>query len=106
MDHRLESGLGVEIRLDLRIKQDRGPRIYEIEGFDDVLLLASRIGWDTRNVFEIHLDFYERERSLEEVQMDFFERERSLEWLVIPAFLLMDAVIAAQDLPNRARGTR
>ena len=82
----------MEIRLDLRIKQDRGPRIYEIEGFDDVLLLASRIGWDTRNVFEIHLDF--------------FERERSLEWLVIPAFLLMDAVIAAQDIPNRAHGTR
>jgi hypothetical protein len=92
MDHRLESGLGVEIRLDLRIKQDRGPRIYEIEDFDGVLLLTGGIRWDAGNVFEIHLDF--------------FERERPFEWLTFPLFLLADAVIAAQDFPNRARGTR
>ena len=48
----------MEIRLDLRIKQDRGPRIYEIEDFDDVLLLTGGIRWDAGNVFEIHLDFF------------------------------------------------
>jgi len=57
-----------------------------------VLLLACGICGDAGNVFEIHLDF--------------FERERPFEGLPFPLFLLADAVIAAQDLPNRTRGTR
>jgi hypothetical protein len=91
MDDRLQSGLGVKIRLDLGIQQDRGSRIHKVEDFYDMLLLACGIGGDAGNVFEIHLDF--------------FERERPFEWLTFPLFLLADAVISAQDLPNRARGT-
>ncbi len=92
MDHCLESSLSVKIRLDLGIEQDRGSRIHKVEDFDDMLLLACGIGGDAGNVFEIHLDF--------------FERERPFERFMFPLFLLADAVISAQDLPNRARGTR
>ncbi len=86
------AGCRVKIRLDLGIQQDRGSRIHKVEDFDDMLLLPCGMGGDCGSVFEIHLDF--------------FERERPVQWLTFALFLLADAVIAAQDLPNRARGTR
>src|SRR5512142_62207 len=62
MDDRFQCGLGVKIRLDLGLQQDRGPRVHKVEDFDDMLLLAGGVGGDARNIFEIHLDFFERER--------------------------------------------
>jgi hypothetical protein len=91
-DDGLQSRLGMKIWLHLRIKQDGCPRIHKMESFDDVLLFANRVRKDAGNILEIHLDF--------------------LEWLPsfwrllrFPTFLLVDASISPQDLPNGARRT-
>src|ERR1700730_11888487 len=47
------------------IEQDGGSRINDVEGLDDVLLLAIRIGWDTADIFEIDLPTGHGSRALQ-----------------------------------------
>ena len=65
MDDSLQCCLSVKIRLDLCIQQDRGSGVYEIESFYDMLLLACLCSWNGGNIFEIHLDFFQRQRTLD-----------------------------------------
>src|SRR5204863_5502922 len=45
----------VRVRAHMSIKQDRGPRVNDVEGFDHILPLAIGIGSHTADIFEIDL---------------------------------------------------
>src|SRR5947209_1167301 len=87
MDDSLQGCLRVKIRLDLCIQQDRGSGVYEIESFYDMLLLACLCSWNGGNIFEIHLDF--------------FQRQRTLDRFALAALLVSDAVVSLEDFPDR-----
>ena len=81
----------MKIGLDWCIQQNGGACIDKIEDFNNMLLLACRIRGDAGNVFEIHLDF--------------FERLGTLDGLALAAPVVRDAIVSGQDLPNGACGT-
>ena len=63
--HRFQNGLRMEIGADLSIEQDRCTGIDEIEDLNHMLLLPRRVGWNARNTFEVHLNFFKRSGTLD-----------------------------------------